>query len=521
MMLPSGSRFRQLHRQLAEISDARDPRGWLLSSLATLGDSLPSRPSPYVISDGQPHFDTFMAWQAPPPPDRAAALVEAVLAVVAARQSLIALDGELPEQPLRTTLDRRVECRSVPSELRYAAFVLDGQTWIAELSPELCELCERSERSEPREASGELSRIASPLLPLAALVNALAEPLASPLLMPLATSPHVPFVTACLDGETPELVRHTHRHGWLGERGPWLGLGRGAELRAVTTSHFAVDGYGHAWLTAGIASRSAELLSRHGAALRAAVLAAHPEQRARLLGPDPGQTVRLSPPPGLTELPAPLGLAWRVLPSGTPAPRAIPLAYRFAQLLARKVPALGPAAGRSPTIGLPIAPGDKDDPLRLRRRVGAAVIAVRYEHGQPEPFDEFAARAAATIASEASGAGMLATLRRATANLPLPLRWKRQVIGGSSGRSRWMMGDLPAALGGRGCLSVIRLREWTSPPLVAVSSPAILAGLGEPIGSCVVTLVDDGERAMITASGSGLAGDRASAAALLDELLAP
>lgn len=512
MMRPSESRFRQLHRQLAEISDGRDPRGWLLSSLAALGDSLPSRPSPYVISDGQPHFDTFMAWEAPPPPDRVTALVEAVLAVVAARQSLIALDGELPEQPLCTTLDRRVECRSVPSELRHAAFVLDGATWIAELSPELCELCER----------GELSRIASPLLPLAALVSALAEPLASPLLLPLATSPHVPFVTACLDGETPELLRHTHRHGWLGERGPWLGLGRAGQLRAVTTSHFAVDGYGHAWLTAGIASRSDELLARHGAALRAAVLAAHPELSARLLGPDPGQTVRLSPPSRLAELPAPLGLAWRVLPSGTPAPRAIPLAYRFAQLLARKVPALGPAAGRSPTIGLPIAPGDKHDPLRLRRRVGAAVIAVRYEGGQPEPFDEFAARAAATIAAEAAGSGMLATLRRATANLPLPLRWKRQVIGGSSGgRSRWMMGDLPAALGGRGCLSVIRLREWTSPPLVAVSSPAILAGLGEPIGSAVVTLVDDGERAMITASGSGIAGDRASAAALLDELLAP
>jgi hypothetical protein len=53
-----------------------------------------------------------------------------------------------------------------------------------------------------------------------------------------------------------------------------------------------------------------------------------------------------------------------------------------------------------------------------------------------------------------------------------------------------------------------------------VSSPARLATAEDPLGGCVLTILDDGHRAAITACGSGLAGTPASANALLDELLA-
>jgi hypothetical protein len=56
--LRSAPRLLQLHRQLAEVSDARDPRGWILSSVAALGDSLPARAIPYLISDAALRQDT-------------------------------------------------------------------------------------------------------------------------------------------------------------------------------------------------------------------------------------------------------------------------------------------------------------------------------------------------------------------------------------------------------------------------------------------------------------------------------
>ncbi len=54
-----------------------------------------------------------------------------------------------------------------------------------------------------------------------------------------------------------------------------------------------------------------------------------------------------------------------------------------------------------------------------------------------------------------------------------------------------------------------------------MSSPARLATAGDPLGGCVVTVLDDGVRAAITVCGSGIAGTDRTAAAVLDELLAP
>ena len=57
------------------------------------------------------------------------------------------------------------------------------------------------------------------------------------------------------------------------------------------------------------------------------------------------------------------------------------------------------------------------------------------------------------------------------------------------------------------------------PPACAVSSPARLASASDPLGACVITVIENGSHAAITACGSGIAGTRAEAAALLDELL--
>lgn len=491
MSLGRSPRLWQLHDQLAEISDARDPRGWILSGLAALGDWLPERPSPYLISDATARQDTFMAYERPAADDRASAIVEAVLAAYAARRALRALDGELPEQPLATTLDRRGPARTVASELTHAAFLLDGQAWIAALGPE----------------AGHEAAFSSMLALVCALAGradaAAAGAVATPRLARLDASAVIPFVTVGLDEEEPAYLRHVHRHGWSGERGPWLGLGRSGRLRAVSTSHFVLDGYGHAWLAAAIAAGQEELARRYRASLLAA-LVEEPGQPRSLFGPPPGRAPRL---PGL---PPPLGVAYRSLP--VPSPRVTPLAYRFAQLLARR---LGTGA-HSPTVFIPIVPGDRRDPLRLRRRVSAAVISVRSDDRGFEPYEPFAARLARTIAAEASGAGILATMHRAAANLPLPLRWKREVIGSHGGR--WL-GELPAALGGRGCLSSIRMRELAAPPLIAISSPVLLPSEVDPIGGCIVTIVDDGHHATISAAGAGLAGSDGEASALLDELL--
>jgi hypothetical protein len=58
------------------------------------------------------------------------------------------------------------------------------------------------------------------------------------------------------------------------------------------------------------------------------------------------------------------------------------------------------------------------------------------------------------------------------------------------------------------------------PPLCAVSSPSRLATDNDPVGGCVITIVDDGTRGAITVCGSGFAGTAASASAFLDRLLA-
>ncbi|HEY5950183.1 MAG TPA: hypothetical protein VIV40_32025 [Kofleriaceae bacterium] len=295
-----------------------------------------------------------------------------------------------------------------------------------------------------------------------------------------------PFVTVTIGEEPIETARHGHRRGWItnGDAcGPWLGLGRAGGLAIVSTCHMVVDGYGHARITGTVST--SETIAR-----------GFPEPKFQKLKPSPVAGA------------IPLDVAWR--PLDGPAPRALQAAYALGHVLHEL--AGDRSAAFSPTFQIPVAPGEPGDPLRMRRRVVPAIASVRFANGVAEPFEIFAARTKQILAREAQGHGVAARLLSAARGLPMPLAWKRQAVGAE--RPGWLE-PIADVIGGRGCVSKLRLAEPT-PPLCAVSSPARLASESDELGSCVVTIIDDGTRAAITWCGSG----RAGAPHLLDELLA-
>lgn len=368
----------------------------------------------------------------------------------AARDALRELDGDLPDQPLAVTIRRAQAAATLePSALDTAAFAVGDACWCA--------------------------RLDDPALPAALAAALRGEP--HPSLHPPGTGP-VPFVCVTLGDEPLATSRHAHRRAWTASGGPWLGITRSSELQLVTTCHLVLDGYGHARLAARI-----DDLARDA-------VAAWPSAGAAR-----GNEGR----PSAVEEAIPLDIVWRPV---TGQLRAIPLAYALGIELHR-------LAGRrdarfSPTIQVPVAPGAPDDPGRLRRRVVPAIVSVRFEDGRPEPYDVFALRARGALAREASGAGLASSLIAAARATPAPLAWKRRAVGPR--RPRWLepVADL---IGGRGCVSRIAL-DVRSPPACAASSPARLVDPAtDPVGACVLTVVDDRERAAITLAGIGKAAD--------------
>ncbi len=296
-----------------------------------------------------------------------------------------------------------------------------------------------------------------------------------------------PFVCVSLGDDAIDVARHGHRRAWTHRGGPWLGLGRAGDLATVSTCHIIVDGYGHACLTARIAELSAD-----------------PTNIATN-----GHSARVLPPVAHA---VPLAIAWHELP--TPTPRVIPLAYTLGRILHRN-------AGRrdarfSPTIQIPVARGSKDDPLRLRRRIVSATTSVRFDNGEPEPFEVFEARVRDVLAREASSQGLISRLLAAARAAPVPLAWKRKGI--SAKRPRWL-DNVAAVIGGRALLSRIAI-DAEIPPVCAVSSPSRLVTDDDPVGSCVITIVEGTTHAAISVGGAGFAGSAATASALLEELLA-
>ena len=342
-----------------------------------------------------------------------------------------------------------------------------------------------------------VARLDDPTLPaqLAAVLGGAAPP---------AWRGATPFVCVSIGDEPLETARHGHRRAWTDRGGPWLGLGRAGDVAVVSTCHLIIDGYGHARITAAIAAA---------------------------LGGGSGGGGHVAPALGAVAGAVPLAVVWREL--ARPTPRVIPLAYELGRILHRHA---GRRAARfSPTIQIPVARGHKEDPMRLRRRVVSATTSVRFDAGVAEPFECFAARVRDVFVREAADRGLVSRLLAAARAVPVPLSWKRKSI--SAKRAGWLE-DFAEVIGGRALLSRIAM-DTATPPMCAVSSPSRLATASDPVGGCVITIVDgrgtppagsapgwgrgsidDGSQGAITVCGSGFAGTAASAAGFLDELLA-
>jgi hypothetical protein len=432
-------RAAELRDELAQITDVKDPRWWLVAGGAAVDWT---RNTTYLASDAEPWADTFIAHRDEVPRD---VLADALVRAHAARAAMRELDGELPGQPLAVTVRRTAHgAVSEPSALDVVAFAIGKRVITHRLAARI------------EDETGQF-----------------------------VAADTIPFVTITLGDEPIETARHGHRRSWRDGHGPWLGLGRSRGLAVVSTCHLVVDGYGHAWLTARIAA--------HARRLRDSVRP---------------MSAFIAPPPSTVAGAMALSVTWRELPSSSP--RAVALAYALGIVLHEVAGARD--ATFSPTFQIPVAPGAMDDPHRLRNRVVPALASVRFDRGTPEPFATFAARTKQLVAREAAGHGVLSRLLGAARAAPVPLAWKRQAVGAE--RPSWLE-PIANVLGGRGCMSRIKTVERV-PPSFAVSSPAQLASETDDLGSCVVTVVDDGTQAAITWCGFGRAGD----GALLDRLLA-
>jgi hypothetical protein len=464
-------RAASLHRELVAIA-GDDPRWWLLAGGSAVTERWQPRPG-YLISDGEPGTDTFIGYRAAPAADP---LRDAIERARAARTALRELDGTLPEQPLAVTIARGERAVTEPCALDAAAFAIGPHCVVAALDdPTL-------------------------LHQLAAAARGIA---------PLPWHGPTPFVCVSIGDDPIEIARHAHRRAWRDGRGPWLGLGRAGELATVSTCHLVVDGYGHACLTGRIHALVEAAASERSARAHHANHVQHAHHAS--LAPSAHPVHHAVPPLPPVAGSIPLGIAWQQLDG--PSLRALPLAYAVGRMLHR-------IGGRrdarfSPTLQIPVAPGRVDDPERRRCRAMPAVFSVRFDAGAAEPFEVFEARARAVIEREILGTGLCARLIAAARGAPTPLAWKRRSF--SAARPRWLdrMSDV---LGGRACVSRIRL-DTPMPPSCAVSSPSRHASAEDPLGACVVTVVDDGNRAAITVCGSGLAGSHAGARRLLDEIL--
>jgi hypothetical protein len=469
------TRLAELRALLDEVAavDWRNPLWWALTASAAAALGRPPQAG-YLASDAEPRADTFMGWPVPAPGTAADAIADAIVRAHAAARALADLDGELPDQPLAVTLATGDGAAAVRStDVRRVAFVVGDRAFLARLA-------DRPGDDGPLAAALARAAAGAPGAPLVAIDGR-----------------SCPAAIAVVLGDQPAATcRHQHRRAWTAGGGPWLGLGRAGDLATVSTCHLVVDGYGHAWLTARIAAGADD--ARASLARAAAAATALP------------------PLPALA-VAQPLGVAWRHLPR---LPRFAAVAHALGRVL--HADEGQPAAVCSPTFQVPVAPGDRSDPLRRRRRVVPALLSVRFPDGDgsPEPLAALADRADAIVRREAAGAGLMSRLLDAARAAPAPLAWKRRMVG--AGARPLLFASITRVLGGRACLSMLRLGAEIAgaPPLVAVSSPGLLPSILDAAGSTVLTAIGDDRGATLTASGCGHTGDAAAAEAFLDRLLA-
>ena len=230
-----------LHQELSAIASV-DVRWWLFAGGAAAAEPWRARVG-YVLSDAEPSADTFIGQCSLVPADP---VRDAIARAHAARLAIRDLDGHLPDQRLAVTLHRDPArgAATLPSALEVAAFAIGDRCVIAPLAGDVADETALAASLSRALAAGPgdavVTRFPSDGTPLAA-----------------------PFVTISIGDEPIATARHGHRRGWIGNTGPWLGLGRTGELAVVSTCHMVLDGYGHTLLTSRIAEHWARLYGGH------------------------------------------------------------------------------------------------------------------------------------------------------------------------------------------------------------------------------------------------------------------
>ncbi|MCB9575215.1 MAG: hypothetical protein H6709_24320 [Kofleriaceae bacterium] len=399
-MIGPWRRARELRALVDEVAavDWRDPAWWALIGGTAAVEGLAARDraaAAYLVSDGQPAADTFMGWPAPAPATLADAIAEAIVTARAARDAVGELDGTLPDQPLSRALRGAASgaTRLIAAAPDRVVFVVGGRRVATALSGEPDDDLWLA-RALARAAGGDGG------------VDATA---------PRGGDDGPPAAIAAVVGDhDPAWARHLHRRAWFAGGGPWLGLGCAGALALASTCHLVIDGYGHALIAARLAAATtapAALARRHRLAAAAAAV----------VGDAPVPPLPPLPP---TATAPPLGVAWRRLDA---LPRFAVLGHALGRTLWDDAGVAD--APMSPVFQVPVAPGDRDDPLRWRRRVVHALLSVRFHDGRAEPVTTFAARARDAIAREAARDGLASRLLAAAAAVPIPLAVKRRGVG--------------------------------------------------------------------------------------------
>jgi hypothetical protein len=491
--------LRRLGDQLTEIDvDWRHPSWWAAVGAYLALEYVPfadrsdhERVHEYLSANGTPRADNFMGTESDPPTDLAEAIATAVIRARAAADMVAALDGTLPDQPLSRTLawEDGWLMRTSVDDIRRVAFVTARGAFSAHVD---------------RDGASD-GAIASALGSVIADGPGIRPPAVLTAIDPTAEAPTPAAIAVAIGTHPLPICSHIHRRAWTRGGGPWMGVGDAPPLEVVTTCHVVVDGYGHALLTDGVLTRCRARASDVRGLATAAQLGIGAAHR---------------PITPVTSMVAaePVGLARCFLGEGVG--RFAEQAYAFGRAIERRHSDGLPTHGRraTPTFQVPVAPGRADDPERRRNRVVHGLMSVRRRDGDFESLDEFAARIPAFLVREMSESGLVTTLQRNAASLPLPRSWRFRLLQSRHESSRYLKPY--AAITGRGRMSSMRFPadERPSAPLYAVSSPTVIATPADPLGAVVLTMIHHDAGCTVTSSTTGQDGDR-GAQRFLDEWL--
>lgn len=493
-----GSRHRKMRALLDDIAEIPwwHPAWWSIVGLAAIFECYGPEVAAeevhaiYLSADGSPRIDAFMGRKARNPSlDSRRRIARAVIWARSAVDTLDALDGTLPRQPLHRCVarDRGWLRRRTIADSRRVAFLTPNGAYLARITP----------GCEPGLAHA-LAQVIGPGQP-SPTPPAWTPPALTPI--DVTSSQPTPAAVAVSLLDVPlDLARHIHRQVWTRGGGPWLGVGTAPPYEITTTCHLVTDGYGHWLVTDGFLRRVdalADLENRIVAQL------------------EPGPALRH----GSHE--------WRdVFPTGIADTmvegrvRFAEAAYTFGRTMARlyQNDAERARAPYSPTFQVPIAPdgpeidpgirggpGGQPDHDRRQRRVVLGLMALRRQNGELESFEAFRDRLPVLLEREKRRAGVLTRLALAAARIPVPDRLRQHYLGAPVRPKRWS--SLSEVLAGRGVLSCMRLGkdELPTEPFYAAPGPPLQIAPHDPRGATVLTLMHYDDFATVTTSGTGLA----------------